>query len=102
MSLSVYFLDIYIFILTASNHLRYIGVRAKKSESDSKHLSKKATILIKNCQKQKQGSEKALYEHFFAYGMSVSLRYTATYEEAVEVLNDSFMKVFKIDQKLQE
>ena len=27
--------------------------------------------------------------------MSVSLRYTATYEEAVEVLNDSYMKVFK-------
>ncbi len=27
--------------------------------------------------------------------MSVSLRYTASYEEAVEVLNDSYMKVFK-------
>lgn len=27
--------------------------------------------------------------------MSVSLRYTASYEEATEVLNDSFMKVFK-------
>ncbi len=51
--------------------------------------------MIINCQKQKQGSEKALYEHFFSYGMSVSLRYTATYEEAVEILNDSFMKVFK-------
>ena len=27
--------------------------------------------------------------------MSVSLRYTSSYEEATEVLNDSFMKVFK-------
>ncbi len=51
--------------------------------------------MIKNCQKKKNGSEKALYEHFFAYGMSISLRYTTSYEEAVEILNDSFMKVFK-------
>ena len=51
--------------------------------------------MIKDCQKQRKGSEKALYEHFFSYGMSVSLRYTATYEEAVEVLNDSYMKVFR-------
>lgn len=58
-------------------------------------MKKKDDILIHNCQKQKKGSEKALYEHFFAYGMSVSLRYTATYEEAVEVLNDGYMKVFK-------
>ncbi|MEO9483922.1 MAG: RNA polymerase sigma factor [Ekhidna sp.] len=58
-------------------------------------MKNKANILIKDCQKQKKGSEKALYEHFFSYGMSVSLRYTATYEEAVEILNDSYMKVFK-------
>lgn len=50
--------------------------------------------LVKNCQKKKKGSERALYEHFYSYGMSVSLRYSANYEEAVEILNDSFLKVF--------
>ncbi len=57
--------------------------------------------MIKNCQKKKSGSEKALYEHFFAYGMSVSLRYTTTYEEAVEILNDSYMKVFRTIDKFK-
>ena len=57
--------------------------------------SKQLAAIIKDCQKKKSGSERQLYEHFFSYGMSVSLRYTASYEEATEVLNDSFMKVFK-------
>lgn len=55
----------------------------------------KANVLIKNCQKKKAGSEKELYEHFFAYGMSIGLRYTSSYDEAIEVVNDSFMKVFR-------
>ena len=57
--------------------------------------SKTLLQLIENCQRGKAGSERALYEQFFSYGMSVSLRYTASYEEAIEVLNDSFLKVFK-------
>ncbi|MEM0941713.1 MAG: RNA polymerase sigma factor [Bacteroidota bacterium] len=56
---------------------------------------KKLSTIIKNCQENNQGSERELYEYFFSYGMSVSLRYTASYEEAAEVLNDSFMKVFQ-------
>lgn len=31
---------------------------------------------------------------FYAYGMSIALRYTDSREEAAEVLNDAFMKVF--------
>ena len=35
-----------------------------------------------------------MYKQFYSYGMSVSLRYTNNRDEAVEVLNDGFMKVF--------
>lgn len=35
-----------------------------------------------------------MYQQFYSYGMSICLRYTATREEAVEVLNDGYMKVF--------
>jgi RNA polymerase sigma-70 factor (ECF subfamily) len=43
--------------------------------------------------------QELLYQQFYRYGMSICLRYTATREEAVEVLNDGFMKVFmNIDQ----
>lgn len=35
-----------------------------------------------------------LYKQFYAYGMSISLRYAYNRDEAAEVLNDSFLKVF--------
>lgn len=35
-----------------------------------------------------------LYREFYAYGMSICLRYANNREDAVEILNDSFLKVF--------
>lgn len=32
---------------------------------------------------------------FYAYGMSITLRYAESRDEAAEILNDAFMKVFK-------
>lgn len=58
-------------------------------------MQNKEQILIENCRKGKQRSEKLLYEHFFGYAMSIALRYSQNYEEAIEILNDSFIKVFK-------
>ena len=58
---------------------------------EAKNLSE----IVNKLRRQKAGSERELYEHFFSYGMSISLRYSANHAEAVEVLNDSFMKVFK-------
>lgn len=43
-----------------------------------------------------------LYKHFFAYGMSVALRYSYSRDEAVEILNDSFLKVFNNIKKFDE
>lgn len=50
--------------------------------------------IIKGCRKRQRKSQKELYELFYAYGMSITLRYTNTREQAVAILNDSFMKVF--------
>jgi RNA polymerase sigma factor (sigma-70 family) len=44
-------------------------------------------------------SQKELYRMFHAYGMSITLRYTDTRDDAVGVLNDSFVKVFHNIQK---
>ncbi len=57
-------------------------------------VDKKEKILIENCRKGKRNCEKHLYEHFFGYAMSIALRYSQNYEEAIEILNDSFIKVF--------
>lgn len=56
-------------------------------------------IMIKGCLDNDRASQKALYQHFYAYGMSIGLRYTRNEDDAVMILNDGFMKVFKYLKK---
>ncbi len=51
--------------------------------------------IINGCIKEKSKYQEALYKQFYAYGMSISLRYAHNRDEAVEIMNDSFIKVFK-------
>ena len=53
------------------------------------------TSIIKSCKKGKRESQKALYQHFYNYGMTICMRYTRNREEAREVLNDAFVKAYK-------
>jgi RNA polymerase sigma factor (sigma-70 family) len=56
-------------------------------------------VLLEGCRKCNRNSQRRLYEHFYGYAMSICLRYTTNRGEALEVLNDAFLKVFtKIDQ----
>ncbi|MCW9714198.1 RNA polymerase sigma factor [Aliifodinibius salicampi] len=50
--------------------------------------------IIKGCRKRQRDSQKELYKMFYAYGMSITLRYADSREEAVTILNDAFMKLF--------
>ena len=50
--------------------------------------------LIEACKAKDPPSQKRLYQHFFNYGMTVCSRYASDREEAREILNDSFVKVF--------
>ncbi|QEC54124.1 RNA polymerase sigma factor [Anseongella ginsenosidimutans] len=50
--------------------------------------------LVKGCLEQNRSSQKALYRQYFGYSMSICLRYAPNREEAVEIVNDGFMKVF--------
>ncbi len=43
-----------------------------------------------------------LYEKYYAYGIGMCYRYACNSEEAVEILNDSFMKVFDNIEKFDE
>lgn len=55
--------------------------------------------LVSGCIRQDREAQKKLYQLFYGYAMSICLRYSRTKEEAVEILNDGFMKVFiKIDK----
>ncbi|MEM9820987.1 MAG: RNA polymerase sigma factor [Bacteroidota bacterium] len=54
---------------------------------------------IEGCRRGVPSSQKKIYYHFFNYGMTICSRYAANEEEAREILNDGFIKVFtKIDK----
>ena len=50
--------------------------------------------VIKGCIKGKSRYQELLYRQFYAYGMSISLRYAHNRDEAAEILNDGFLKAF--------
>ncbi len=55
--------------------------------------------LLAGCLRNQRRSQELLYKQFYGYAMSICLRYTHTREEALDVLNDGFLKVFtKLDQ----
>lgn len=56
---------------------------------------KNTTEIVRKCLKGDAKSQEKLYKLFYGYGMSVCFRYSVNEEEAIEVYNDAFMKVFK-------
>lgn len=51
-------------------------------------------LLIQKAKKGDPKSVEMLYRHFYGYAMSIALRYSNSRDEACEIVNDSFMKVF--------
>jgi RNA polymerase sigma factor (sigma-70 family) len=49
---------------------------------------------IEDCKKGKPKAQEMLYKHYYGYVMSICLQYSKTQEQAAEILNDSFYKVF--------
>ena len=50
--------------------------------------------LIEGCIKKDRKSQKELYKLYYGYALRICLRYAKSKDEAVEVVNDGFMKVF--------
>jgi len=64
--------------------------------SDSEQITEDERTLIENCQnKNTLKAKESLYRHFYGYAMSISLRYASTENEAIMIVNDSFIKVFE-------
>ena len=50
------------------------------------------------CRKADRNSQDRLYKEYYGYAMGICLRYSRTREEATEILNDGFIKIFtKLD-----
>ena len=50
---------------------------------------------IRNCALNDRQSQKKMYSSFYGYAMSICCRYTNRQDDAIEILNDGFLKVFK-------
>lgn len=51
--------------------------------------------IIEGCRKKKRGSQHVLYQIYYGYGMSIAVRYVKEENEAISIVNDAFMKVFR-------
>jgi RNA polymerase sigma-70 factor (ECF subfamily) len=50
--------------------------------------------ILEGCRRKDRAAQKELYRQFYGYAMSVCLRYCDFEDEAIEVANDGFLKVF--------
>jgi RNA polymerase sigma factor (sigma-70 family) len=50
--------------------------------------------ILEGCRRKNRAAQKELYRQFYGYAMSVCLRYCDFEDEAIEVANDAFLKVF--------
>lgn len=60
------------------------------------------TEIIQRCKSGDLKYQEKLYKHFYGYAMGVGLRYLADRDDVLEVVNDSFIKVFKAIQFYNE
>ena len=53
------------------------------------------SLCIRGCALNERESQKKIYNSFYGYAMAICDRYTNNQEDAVEILNDGFLKIFK-------
>lgn len=63
----------------------------RRIAEDEKSLSDRE--LIRRCSEGKLRSQELLYRRYFSFAMSVCIRYTKNENEAMEIVNDSYLKV---------
>ncbi len=79
---------------TARSALLKIG-GALASNRSFRQQEQDLTAIIRGCQREDESSQEQLYKKYYGYALSVSMKYCLNREDATEVVNDSFMKVFK-------
>jgi RNA polymerase sigma-70 factor (ECF subfamily) len=62
--------------------------------NDEEHID-----IIKGCKQQNRKAQEALYKAYYKAMMTICLRYTRNEDDAIEVLNNGFLKVFQHIQR---
>jgi len=53
------------------------------------------TYHVEGCSLNRRESQKILYNSFYGYAMAICDRYTSKQDDALEILNDGFLKIFR-------
>lgn len=64
-----------------------------KTEKDERTISD--LELIRRCREGESRAQELLYRRYFSFAMSLCIRYTLDQTEAMEIVNDSYMKVLR-------
>jgi RNA polymerase sigma factor (sigma-70 family) len=65
-------------------------------QSNQPHLTnEQIKIILKGCRLNQREAQRKLYRLFFSYAMSFALRYTSNYDSAIELTNDTFLKIYR-------
>ncbi|WP_435355128.1 RNA polymerase sigma factor [Emticicia sp. SJ17W-69] len=57
--------------------------------------------VVENCLKGNESAMKKFYEHFHGFALSVCMSYCENRDDALEIMNDGFLKVFKNLDKVE-
>ena len=58
--------------------------------------------IIEGCRRKDRLSQNELYKMYYAYGMSICIRYVNNETEATSILNEGFLKVFQHLKKFDD
>jgi RNA polymerase sigma factor (sigma-70 family) len=65
-------------------------------QNSAVHLTdEQLEILLHNCMLNQRAAQKEIYCIYCGYIMSIVLRYSPGYDNAIEIANDAFLKVYK-------
>ncbi len=51
--------------------------------------------IIEGCVAHRRESQQAFYQYFYGFSMAICLRYCSRNDDAMEVVNDGFLKIFR-------
>jgi RNA polymerase sigma-70 factor (ECF subfamily) len=57
--------------------------------------SQEISDIVSGCIKLERESQKKFYTFFYSYAMAICMRYATNNDDAMEVVNDGFLKIFK-------
>lgn len=58
------------------------------------HSPEEFIRIIEGCRNNDRLCQKNIYQHYYGYCMGISLRYVSDREDALEIINSAFVKVF--------